>query len=374
MNTISQTQAIKEILDGNIVALPTETVYGIFGLANSSKAVSKVYQIKNRPADNPLICHFYSYEQILEHTINQPEYLAILMNEFCPGPITFLLELNPKSELKHATVGQTKVCCRIPDNEFTLQILKEINIPLFGPSANSSTKVSGTNPEIIFEDLGNRLAGIVDGGSCNIGLESTIIDCTNEHEIKILRPGAIGKKEIEEALLFHLQLDSVSQPIHDRISKLLVTEDQKTETTTPGTKYRHYSPRTRIIKIERLPQCHPNFDSESSKIENISYGRHPQLDWGSPTTENKNSNKIYILAFDEDLLRISSDYHKLSLGSIKNPNEIAHNLFQNLFDIDKLNQEQIYFWFGAAAKVMFESNNSVEKAIVNRLNKVFENI
>jgi L-threonylcarbamoyladenylate synthase len=371
MNLIDQNQAIQVILNYGIVALPTETVYGLFGLGNSQKSVNKVYEIKNRPADNPLICHFYSYEQILQHTINQPEYLELLIRTFCPGPITFLLELNPNSDLKLSTAGQIKICCRIPDNQITLGIIEQVGVPLFGPSANSSTRVSGTSPEIIFADLGDRIAGIVDGGICEVGLESTITDCTNKNEIKILRPGAIGKKEIEDAIQnFYNQLDfgtkksnfqsgrhsglvSESPTTKTKGQNIKVTENQKSKSTTPGAKYRHYSPKTKIIKVE--PSVILNLFQE------------PQ----QPKTEIE--PKFYILGFLEDLLEIPKNYHQINLGSIKNPNQIAHNLFQKLFNIDKLNQEQVYFYNGEFAKELFSSNGSIEQAITNRLEKVLIN-
>lgn len=332
MNIIPPKQAIVAIQNDKIVALPTETVYGLFGLGNSSKSVAQVYKIKNRPADNPLICHFHSFEQILSHTINQPEYLAILVDNFCPGPITFLLELNPCSDLQPATAGQVRICCRIPDNIQTLEILKEINIPLFGPSANSSTRVSGTNCEIIFADLGDKIVGIVDGGECEVGLESTIIDCSAKDVIKILRPGAIGKTEIEKVL---------------NNQNIKIIENQASDKTTPGAKYRHYSPTTKIVRTEKT-------------VIQIN------------DTEIINSPEIkYILGFEEDLSTLPNSIQKINLGSVSIPNEIAHNLFQKLFDIDKLNQEMIYFYFGSNAEKLFLSESSIEKAIVNRLDKIF---
>jgi L-threonylcarbamoyladenylate synthase len=358
MNLIDQNQAVSLILEGEIVALPTETVYGLFGLGNSQDAVNKVYKIKNRPADNPLICHFYSYEQILKHTIDQPKYLELLIKSFCPGPITFLLELSINSDLKPATAGQTKICCRIPDNQITLEILKDIGIPLFGPSANSSTRVSGTSPEIIFADLGCRISGIVDGGVCEVGLESTIIDCTDENEIRILRPGAIGKKEIEEVLsnlnpkkTRHPQLDWGSPTIETISQNIKVTENQKTGLTTPGAKYRHYSPKTKIIKIE-------------TNVLILNHSQNPRQ------SKIEAKLKHYILGFEEDLKEVPDDLTKINLGSIKNPNQIAHNLFQNLFNIDKLNQEQIYFYNGKFARELFGSKSTIEQAIANRLGKV----
>jgi tRNA threonylcarbamoyl adenosine modification protein (Sua5/YciO/YrdC/YwlC family) len=374
MNLIEQNQAIQTIINGEIVALPTETVYGLFGLGNSQEAVNKVYEIKNRPSDNPLICHFYNYEQILKHTINQPKYLELLIKSFCPGPITFLLELNPDSDLKPATAGQTKICCRIPDNQTTLEVIKQIGVPLFGPSANSSTRVSGTSPEIIFADLGNRIAGIVDGGECTLGLESTIIDCTDENEIKILRPGVIGKKEIEEVLFnHHSWLDRESPTIEVKNQNIKVTENQKTESTTPGAKYRHYSPKTKIIKVELSVIMNSFQDTQQSttEIEPKQINLHSKLELEPPTTKTQTEPKLYILGFQEDLLEISKKHHQINLGSIKNPNQIAHNLFQSLFNIDKLNQEQIYFYKGNSAKELFSSKGSIEQAITNRLEKVF---
>jgi L-threonylcarbamoyladenylate synthase len=319
-NLITPFQAITAISNHEIVALPTETVYGLFGLGDSDKAVSKVFQIKNRPRDNPLICHFWSIEQMEKYVCIDFEYIRILINELTPGPITFLLPLLPKSPLLASTSGLDTICCRIPNNSITLGILEQINIPLFGPSANTSTKVSGVNPEMINKDLGNKIAGIVDGGSCQIGLESTIISCLDQNQIRILRPGYFGKDEIQKILTkYNLNTQ--------------ITEEAKDQTIVPGTKYKHYSPNCHIIMGKT--------DTKSDKL---------------------------VIGIEEFL---GGYNNKISFGSNNDLDTFAHNLFSNLQKLDDEDYKEAIFDL-QSWEYLTQSELSIAKAIVNRLGKVFE--
>ena len=185
------------LLNGEIVSFPTETVYGLGALANNSKAINQVFEIKNRPKDNPLICHFYDIDQIKKFAkINKLS--QILLHNFSPGPISLLLPLIDQ-KLLPATCGNPKIVCRIPKHTFTLKLLQKIKIPLVGPSANTSGFFSPTTAVMVLSDLGNKISGVLDGGNCQIGLESTILEVIG-HKIKILRNGVIGKIEIEKYL------------------------------------------------------------------------------------------------------------------------------------------------------------------------------
>jgi L-threonylcarbamoyladenylate synthase len=314
-------QAVKQIQNNQIVALPTETVYGLFGLASSTEAVNRVFVAKNRPKDNPLICHFHSFEQIKQHTSQLPEYLETLVKHFCPGPITFVLNLNQKSNTKPALANLNTICCRIPNHPTTLDILKEINEPLFGPSANTSTQVSGVFAQMIEQDLGDRIAGIVDGGICDIGLESTIINCQSETEIRILRPGAIGKIELEQALA-------------KKFGYIQIIENATSANTIPGAKYKHYSPKTNVKLLQT------------------------------------NDIDLPLIGLDEDLNNCQNKV-KISLGSQQNLQLIAHNLFLNLYKLDQLGLKDIYF-LESSWKYLQSNQNSLSKAIVNRLSKVIQ--
>ncbi len=314
-------QAIEAIQNHQIVALPTETVYGLFGLANSVKAVERVFVAKNRPRDNPLICHFHCFKQILQHADQIPDYLPTLVEIFCPGPITFELHLNPQSNTIPSRAGLDKICCRIPNSHTTLEILKKVGEPLFGPSANSSTKVSGVFAEMIEQDLGVRIAGIVDGGKCDIGLESTIINCMNQNQISILRPGTIGKIELEQALA-------------KDFGHVIIVEDATSPTTIPGAKYKHYSPTTNVKLLKN------------------------------------NDINLPLIGLAEDLDNCQNKV-KINLGSKQNLQVVAHNLFLNLYNLDKLELKNVYF-LESSWEYLKSNQNSLSKAIVNRLSKVIQ--
>ena len=200
-------RAAKILLGGGVVAFPTETVYGLGAVATDRRAIEKVYQIKNRPLDNPLICHFYGLEQIKEYVPDLPKIAELIFQEFAPGPISLLVPLSNNSPLLPATAGLPSVIARMPNHPLTLELLRRLRLPLAGPSANTSGKFSGTDPEMIEKDLGSKIDGILDGGQSNVGLESTILDCRRPQELKILRQGAIGDLELETFL--HQQLLNV---------------------------------------------------------------------------------------------------------------------------------------------------------------------
>jgi tRNA threonylcarbamoyl adenosine modification protein (Sua5/YciO/YrdC/YwlC family) len=326
MKKYSIEEAIELIKNEEVIALPTETVYGLFGRANSKNAVSDVYCIKKRPYDNPLICHFYCFEQILNHTTDIPQYLQVLIQEFSPGPLTYLLNLSSTSDLQPATAKQTKVCCRIPNHPITLKILKEVNIPLFGPSANSSTKVSGIKTTQIRRDLGKYMMGYVEGGRSDLGIESTIIDCSNPDQVTIIRPGIIGQLEIEKCLA------------KAGFGNIKVLENYNTASVTPGAKYKHYAPNTTLIPFYKTainlpPDC-------------------------------------VVVAFGKDMKLVHNTDNKINLGFITKGDVIAKNFYNNLLQIDKYNQSVAYFFVGPTAIRSIRSNDSTIKAIWNKLKKV----
>lgn len=177
-----------------VIALPTETVYGLAGNALSENAVLKIFKVKNRPRFNPLIIHTHSWEGLKKYVRNIPDSAMDISNEFCPGPITFLLE---KTDLipDLVTAGHHKVAVRIPNHPSALELLKSIEFPLAAPSANRFGYVSPTSAEHVLQGLNGLIPYILDGGECRVGLESTIIDFEEENVI-IRRKGGISPEAI----------------------------------------------------------------------------------------------------------------------------------------------------------------------------------
>ncbi len=180
---------------GGLVAFPTETVYGLGGNALNEKAVKKIFEAKGRPADNPLIVHVSSIEQV--ETVAEIDGVArALMDEFFPGPLA--LVLRKKDTVPSITTGGLdKVAVRMPDNRVALRLIEYSETPVAAPSANAAGKPSPTKAEHVLEDLGEKIDAVIDGGEVEIGIESTVLDLT-VRPAKILRPGAIGVEELSE--------------------------------------------------------------------------------------------------------------------------------------------------------------------------------
>lgn len=198
------TDAAKALIDGNLVAFPTETVYGLGADANNQAAIAKIYTVKGRPADHPLIVHISSITKLNDWARDIPEYANALAKDFWPGPMTLILK---KSDLakNFITGGQVTVGLRVPKHPIALELLKEFEKlggqGVAAPSANRFGKVSPTTADSVKEELANELSEndlILDGGQSEVGLESTIIDCTQSAP-RILRPGAITKEMIERS-------------------------------------------------------------------------------------------------------------------------------------------------------------------------------
>jgi L-threonylcarbamoyladenylate synthase len=180
---------------GELVAVPTETVYGLAGNALNDQAIAKIYAAKDRPRFNPLILHVASIDQASRWVREVPETCMQLMKDFCPGPITFLL---PKNKLVPdlVTAGSDLVAIRIPDHDLTRELLSLLEFPLAAPSANPSGYVSPVSATDVEEGLGGSIPYILDGGSCTVGLESTIVGFENDHVV-VHRLGAISAEQLE---------------------------------------------------------------------------------------------------------------------------------------------------------------------------------
>ena len=189
----------KKILDkGECVAIPTETVYGLAGNAYSDKACKKIFKIKKRPKNNPLIVHYYDNHKLREDCTFNTNFLK-LYKKFCPGPITFILDLKKNSKIsKIATNNKTTLAVRFPKHRVTRNLLKKLGFPLAAPSANLSSKVSAVSADDVKDDFGDSIKYILEGGKSSIGLESTIIDVRNK--TKLLRLGGLETSAIQKVL------------------------------------------------------------------------------------------------------------------------------------------------------------------------------
>ena len=227
----------KKFLDkSECVAIPTETVYGLAGNAYSDKACKKIFQLKKRPKNNPLIVHYLSHQSLKKDCIFNNSFIK-LYKKFCPGPITFVLDLKKDSKIsKFATNNKKTLAVRFPKHPTTRNLLKKLDYPLAAPSANLSSKVSAVNSNDVKNDFGKKIKFILDGGRSSIGLESTIIDL--RYRPKILRLGGLETSLIQKVL-------NKKIPINNNSSKI----------SSPGQLKLHYSPgipiRLNVKKIKK---------------------------------------------------------------------------------------------------------------------------
>ncbi|MBO6586543.1 MAG: threonylcarbamoyl-AMP synthase [Gracilimonas sp.] len=229
------------IKQGNVVAFPTETVYGLGADAWNPTAIQKIFSIKGRPSDNPLIVHVSEEEQVHEFSDQIPDSAHVLIEEFWPGPLSLVLPKKPEV-LDAVTAGLDTVAIRMPDHDIALEFISETG-PLVAPSANKSGRPSPTKAEHVKADFGDDFP-VIDGKATKVGLESTVLDLTGDQP-EILRPGSISRKQIEDVLGF---------TVHE--SFFAHMERPK----SPGQKYSHYKPKAEVRWLEVLektddPEC-----------------------------------------------------------------------------------------------------------------------
>ncbi len=195
----SNIKKAKKYLDSNeCIAVPTETVYGLAGNAYSDSTVKKIFKLKKRPANNPLIVHYYNLKGLEEDCIINEDFKK-LYNKFSPGPITYVLKLKKNSKIsKHVTNNKNTIAIRFPKHPLLRRLLKILDYPLAAPSANISSKLSSVQPSDVREEFGKKLKYILIGGRCSIGVESTIINLTNN--LSILRLGGLNVSKIKKIL------------------------------------------------------------------------------------------------------------------------------------------------------------------------------
>lgn len=319
-------QAAKELQLGELIAFPTETVYGLGADATNAPAVKRVYLAKGRPSDNPLIVTVGNPAMIKPYVKTIPATAQALIDHFWPGPLTIILPIKPNSLPDAVTGGLTTAAFRLPNNHTTQQLINLVGKPLVGPSANSSGKPSPTTAQHVYHDLVGRIAGIVDDGPTTIGVESTILDLSVATPT-ILRPGAVTPEQIEAI---------IHQPViadHHHVGKNEVPK-------APGMKYKHYAPSAQVLMVAK---------NDWQKA----------LDWAQKRSD------VGILA--PTTLALPPHFtHELTYPLGENVNDFSANLFAGLryFDDD----EKIKFIL--APKTDFEGLGA---AYMNRLQKAAGN-
>jgi L-threonylcarbamoyladenylate synthase len=242
-------RAARIIQSGGLVAFPTETVYGLGGNGLDESCAGRIYAAKGRPSDNPLILHIAMWQQLVDLAAEIPESAYILGRHFWPGPLTMVLK--KMAIVPDATTGNKQtVAVRMPDHAVALELIRAAGCPLAAPSANLSGKPSPTTAEHVVEDLNGIIPCILDGGPTRIGLESTVIDLSGLEPV-ILRPGGISLEEIQAVLpnARHAQAND------DR-------------SISPGTKYRHYAPKAKVMIVDRKlnPEVSIDYSYQGNKV------------------------------------------------------------------------------------------------------------
>ncbi len=223
---------------GGLVAIPTETVYGLGANAMDEAAVAKIFEAKGRPQDNPLIIHISCAEELERYCHDIPDSAYLLAERFWPGPLTMVLPVRDCVP-KRTTAGLDTVAVRCPKTAVTRALIAQAGVPIAAPSANLSGKPSTTTAAHVLHDYGTdgRIDAIIDGGPCEVGVESTIVDLTGSHP-RLLRPGGVTPEELQ-ALLGKLEID---RAVLEQISNDTVVR-------APGMKYRHYAPRAEVYIV-----------------------------------------------------------------------------------------------------------------------------
>lgn len=291
---LSIEKAILYLQQGGVVAIPTETVYGLAADASQPKALKRIFTIKGRPVGHPLIVHIGSVAQVQNWADDIPNMFWPLAERFWPGPLTVILKKQAHVD-NLITGGQNTIALRVPAHKKVLQLLNVFGGGLAAPSANQFGHVSPTKPQHVIDELGDNIDGIVDGGTCEIGIESTILDLSTSQP-KILRPGRISEKELEDFLGLSLS------PVHQKPPR------------APGTLKAHYAPTTPLLLLEKSALDIPLKEllAQGLKINLWSTTRpiiqHNNLFWlPSPEDSNEFAKVLYhqLRQFDNTLAEIT---------------------------------------------------------------------
>jgi L-threonylcarbamoyladenylate synthase len=307
------------LVKGELVGIPTETVYGLAGNALNEKSVLSIFEVKNRPAFDPLIIHTDSVEKVAQYVSAFPEKAQKLARRFWPGPLTLLL---PKKQLipDLVTSGLDRVAVRVPNHPVLQELLRQLEFPLAAPSANPFGYISPTNAAHVQAQLGGSIPYILDGGECEVGLESTIVGF-----------------EGEEAIIYRLGGLEIQQ-IRDEIGKVTLMPHSSSDPKAPGMLKSHYAPRKPLFLEKR--------------------------DWISA---HRNANSGYLL-FDSYLDGVDRKFQRI-LSPSGNLKEAAHHLFAYLRELDNLPVDVIYAERVPLTGLGPAINDRLQRASVTALNE-----
>lgn len=316
-------EAASLLKNGQVVAFPTETVYGLGANALDEDAINKIFVAKERPADNPLIVHVATKKQLAKLVTHLPTYVEKLIEKFSPGPITYVLKHNGMCA-KNVTAGLSTIAIRIPDHPVAYELIKLSDLPIAAPSANRSGKPSPTLASHVKDDLKNKISALIDSGKTGVGVESTVLDCTGKKPV-ILRHGGITKEAIETVV----KVNHIEEQV------------EKERPKSPGMKYKHYAPDMPLILV----------DGTVDQIEELI------------TSKREKGYRIGLLAMKQTVNKLEAD-EKVSLGTTET--EVAQNLYRSLRILSK---QKIDF-------IICESfsKKGVGKAIMDRLERAATNI
>ncbi|MBR5565299.1 MAG: threonylcarbamoyl-AMP synthase [Roseburia sp.] len=316
IDIVKMREAATLIREGELVAFPTETVYGLGADALRPEASAKIYEAKGRPSDNPLIVHICRFEELERIAKIVPEQARKLAEAFWPGPLTMVVWKNEKVPYT-TTGGMDTVAVRMPNHPVALSLIAESGCLIAAPSANTSGKPSPTEAGHVADDMDGRIPMILDGGAVGIGIESTIVDLTEEKPM-ILRPGYITKQMLEEVLGEEVIIDP----------GILATDTtdpsqagQKPK--APGMRYKHYAPKADLVLVEG--------DTDKVVVEINNLVEDAQID----------GKRVGVIATDETMNRYKADV-VFSIGARDDEDAIAQHLYKILREFDEQDVDAIY--------------------------------
>lgn len=310
IDSVKMQEAGDLIAAGELVAFPTETVYGLGGDALHPEAAKKIYEAKGRPSDNPLIIHIAEVSDLNRVGKDVPLQAKKLADAFWPGPLTMIVW--KKDEVPFATTGGLNtVAVRMPDHPVALELIRKSGKLIAAPSANTSGRPSPTEASHVMGDLEGRIAMVLDGGPVGIGIESTIIDLT-EPVPMILRPGYITPEMLSDVLGEEVIIDPG-----------IIAADDTTKPKAPGMKYKHYAPKADMIIVDG------DKNAVIEKINSLTQDAHA------------NGKKVAVIATEETKYAYAADV-VLNIGAREDEDSIARHMYKILRECDKLEVEIIF--------------------------------